>query len=183
MTQEIKPKKTPSRYTSGTYLPDFTPLEGRYRTDANSLVALGRQAFNNGDYKGALWYFQSVLQVDPENKLAKYFEKKTRYKMDRAEVFAQKKAEAVAHTHKIKIPVPSGDTQLCGSCNGNGKCPRCMGSGMCPSCEGTGWRDLLGKECGMCGGKGACYECHEKKVCQSCHGRGEVAPKTEPVHA
>ena len=176
MEQELNPKKAESRYTSGAYLPEYALPGQRYRKDATSLVALGRKAFSDGEFETALRYFKAVLLIEPANKLALYFEKKTRFKIRMLEVGKQREAEVVT----VKIPIKQvehdeGNLENCPSCDGSGLCTRCNGKGLCPNCSGTGWMDLLGKQCGMCGATGYCDHCHEERRCPDCKGKGMIA--------
>jgi len=165
-------QKGPARYTERALPPEFPVVKYRYRRDVQSLVALGRAAFEKEDYATALRYFMAALQMEPRNHLVEYFKKKTEYKIHRLEVMRGLKEEARAEAERRlqKIAILSGPK--CSKCSGGGMCTRCGGDGQCPSCTGTGWRDLLGKQCSVCGGNGECDSCHGSKRCVDCGGNG-----------
>ena len=123
MQEHMSSKKEESRYTSGTYVPEYSVTKYRYRKDVTSLVALGRKAFTDGEYEAALRYFKAILLIDPANKLAMYFKKKTIYKMRMLELGRQRESESLQAEESVDPEAHS--LVKCTSCGGSGICTRC----------------------------------------------------------
>ncbi len=130
-----------------------------------SLKEMAKKAYKEGGeekLREALNLFDTVLNIDPDNKECQFFKKKALLKMKMKPMPSTPKPEPKPKPDiDEKKPDPN-----CTFCSGSGKCSWCNGEMDCTSCSGTG--KYFGDECPTCKGSGKCSTCEGTGRCNWC---------------